>query len=422
MFERIITIDWSGAGGNPKVPPFFRRLCCVLAGLVFLAVPALAEDSFFDRLRRDHPNLESVFARADELRLQVLVGRIETDAKGQERLVKEAFRVDAEYFYPASSIKLPAAVAALETLARLRRSTGLPLDEDTPLVYHPLFPDEQLEDTDPSHRAGGTITVAHEVRKLFLVSDNIAYNRLYELAGPDGLRDLAERAGLQRTRIVHRLSEARSAEDNRRLPRIDFRLPDEIYTHPQRTAPPQPPAPKVPGLPLGKGFQRGDTIDPGPTDFSGKNRTSLADLQRLLVLLLRPELLGEISPFRLTEAHHQLLLEAMEQLPRESKDPRYDPAEYPDPYVKFFLPGLRRLLPPERLRICNKIGQAYGFTTENAYIQDRTTGRAFFLAATLYTNENGILNDDRYGYTELAEPFLADLGEAVARTLWPLPD
>ena len=36
----------------------------------------------------------------------------------------------------------------------------------------------------------------------------------------------------------------------------------------------------------------------------------------------------------------------------------------------------------------------------------------------LYTNRNGILNDDRYEYEEIADPFLADLGEAVARTLW----
>ena len=75
----------------------------------------------------------------------------------------------------------------------------------------------------------------------------------------------------------------------------------------------------------------------------------------------------------------------------------------------------------ERLEIYNTIGQAYGFTTENAWVVDRPTGRSFFLAATLYTNRDGVLNDDRYEYQEIALPFLADLGEAVARRLWGAP-
>ena len=55
-------------------------------------------------------------------------------------------------------------------------------------------------------------------------------------------------------------------------------------------------------------------------------------------------------------------------------------------------------------------------------MEDRETGRWFFLAATLYTNPDGVLNDDRYEYQEVALPFLADLAEAVARHLWGEPD
>ena len=70
------------------------------------------------------------------------------------------------------------------------------------------------------------------------------------------------------------------------------------------------------------------------------------------------------------------------------------------------------------IRIYNKIGQAYGFTTENAYVVDTATDRSFFLAATIYTNDDGVLNDDQYEYATVAEPFMADLGEAVVRYLW----
>ena len=101
-----------------------------------------------------------------------------------------------------------------------------------------------------------------------------------------------------------------------------------------------------------------------------------------------------------------------------ARDPVYDPDEYPDDYVKFLLSGLERVLPRERFRIYNKIGQAYGFTTENAWVVDPDSGRGFFLAATLYTNADGVLNDDVYEYETVAQPFLADLAEASVRRLW----
>ena len=38
--------------------------------------------------------------------------------------------------------------------------------------------------------------VRHEIRKIFLVSDNEAFNRLYELVGPDGIAASLARAGI----------------------------------------------------------------------------------------------------------------------------------------------------------------------------------------------------------------------------------
>ena len=108
----------------------------------------------------------------------------------------------------------------------------------------------------------------------------------------------------------------------------------------------------------------------------------------------------------------------MRQYPRQSRNPVYDPGDYPDDYVKFLLPGLERVLPKERLTIYNKVGQAYGFSVENAYVEDTASGRGFFLAAVVYTNADGVLNDDKYEYAEVALPFLANLGEAVARAVW----
>ena len=47
---------------------------------------------------------------------------------------------------------------------------------------------------------------------------------------------------------------------------------------------------------------------------------------------------------------------------------------------------------------------------------DLRTGRTFFLAATLYTNPNGVVGDSVYDYGR-ADRFLGDLGEVVGRAV-----
>ncbi len=363
----------------------------------------------------------SFLENAAENRLQVVLGLVEEDEDGQPQLVQHSFRADAEYFYPASTVKLLAAVAALEYLGDLRHETGLMIDAATPLTYHPLFDGEKLESADPSNVDGGRFTVEHEIRKIFLVSDNAAYNRLYELTGPALLNRSMHRAGLDSARIVHRLSEARTAAENRRTPRID--LVGTAFRHQISERVDELDLTPIPvgGLDIGRGYLRGGERIDAPMDFREKNRISLVDLQRALCKVVRPEVDAGGEGFRLTDSQRSILLEAMRQLPRESRNPVYDSEEFPDDWVKFLLPGLRRVVPDEHLRIYDKSGQAYGFTLDNAYVTDVRSGRSFFLAAVIYTNRDGILNDDKYEYDEISLPFFADLGEAVARALWSPP-
>ena len=111
--------------------------------------------------------------------------------------------------------------------------------------------------------------------------------------------------------------------------------------------------------------------------------------------------------------HRAFLVRTMGELPRESRNPDYRDLE--DHYCKFVWRGVSRVVPREHLRVYDKIGRAYGFSTENAYVEDGRTGRGFFLSIVVYTNPAGVLNDDRYAYTETADPFLDAVGELVAR-------
>ncbi|TAK90443.1 MAG: hypothetical protein EPO07_20395, partial [Verrucomicrobia bacterium] len=67
-----------------------------------------------------HPDhFAALLTNAPEYRLQVLISEVREE-HGKPVLVRHGYRVGAEYFYPASTVKLCGAVAALQELERLQ--------------------------------------------------------------------------------------------------------------------------------------------------------------------------------------------------------------------------------------------------------------------------------------------------------------
>lgn len=378
----------------------------------------------------------------------LVTGAIENENDGV--IVSQAVFGDRNrYFYPASSIKLHAAIAAYEQLNDLERG-GIDVDDETHLRYYSAFePEEPSAGVfDQPGEPASPITIRREMHKLFVVSDNHSFNRLFEFVGYSQLdQRLFEwgltvdgRKGGQSSRIVHRLSEARTPDQNTRTPRIDLGLEDGAPSLPPRDDPII--TRSMPGLShvqVGKGVLRGGRVTEGPMDFSTKNYVSLSDLQYTLCRLIRPDVTGvgccvsggyfgsvKMGPMHgraldLTDAQRAQLIRSATMLPRESESPKYDPEKYPDDYVKFLLPGLLKVRPLEEWRVVNKIGLAYGFVTENAYVEHLPSGNAVFVAAVIHRNPNGIYNDGIYDYeTTLAE--MATLGEVVGGALVPDQD
>ena len=367
----------------------------------------------------------SAAARLDDptaFRVQVLVSVVETVDGRAPRLERSGYRLGAEYFYPASAIKLAAAVAALQAIERLGTEHGSIDLIETPFEIAPLFEGDRPQHDDATNVAGGRITVGQEIRKLALVSDNQAFNRLFDLVGYEDLNGAMERLGLASTVITHRLSETRSIPDPRASAGVTFFPPGRATIRVPARSSQRARSNRGPGLMIGKAFVRGGETVPQPMDFAGRNGMSLLDLQNLLVKVVRPDIdpgvLGG-PPIQLNDAHRTLLLDAMTRYPRESTNPVYPETTFPDDVSKFLLPGIRRVFPStvlgERVEVTGKIGQAYGFTVENSYLRNPANGRAVFVSAVIYTNSDGVLNDDRYEYDTIGRPFMAELGELVAR-------
>jgi hypothetical protein len=366
-------------------------------------------------LLRAEPACAPILADAASHRLQILLAEPVVDAAGRITLRRSRLGDPRQYFYPASSIKLCGAIAALQHLNAHNRAHGSALGLASPLVIEPRFPGDIRIAADASEVDHGVLTVGHALRKLLLVSDNAAYNHCFDLCGQAGVNRAMWDAGFATARLWHRLSEARTdAEHGVTRP---VRVGEALF--PARDAAVSLTNDAFTELEVGTAWLDGGKRIDGPMSFARKNAIALQDLQDVLVEVVRPEIdTGKRGFPELTTGQRAFLVQALGELPRESRNPRYVPATTPDHHCKFVLRGVRRVVPAEHVRVFDKIGRAYGFSIENAWIEDTRTGAGCFLAIVLYTNPDGVLNDDRYGYEEIADPFLDAVGEVVARAVF----
>ncbi|HEX8326444.1 MAG TPA: serine hydrolase [Hymenobacter sp.] len=391
----------------------------LLGLLLMLNGPAQAQirpNPLRQMLRHDTVGLGRVLAHPGRYRLQILYTEIRRDAAGTPHFRRYGYRLrPREYFYPASTVKLAAAALALEKLRAL--ATQVPgLSPEAIMLTDSAFAGQTRVRRDSSS-ASGRPTLANYVRKALLVSDNDAFNRLYEFVGPAELNAGLVRLGLRDSRLQHRLAVGDQEPGSRHTNLVAFYADTAatqlLYKQPAAHYGGPWPQLRLRGEGVGKSHVQGTQVVAGPLDFRQKNAFSLPDLQRMLQAVLFPESLPPAQRLRLAPDDYALLRQALSQAPRESPSPRYDVAHYPDTYAKFLLGGGGQVPLPPGVRVFNKIGQAYGFLIDNAYVQDQANGVEFMLSAVLYVNADGVLNDDRYEYDSIGFPFLRDLGRRV---------
>jgi len=362
-----------------------------------------------ESLLRSNPICVPVLAAAAKHEVQILYTQIDRDADNRPHFTRHEYRVNpADYFYPASTIKLAGALLALEKLNQLGIAG---VDRHAPIRIDSAFSGQTAVRQDPT-APDGLPTIAHYIRKLFAVSDNDAYNRLYEFVGQQRMNEGLWEKGYRDVRLTHRLAIARSPAANRRTNPLAFYRGDQVhYRQPMLVNPHTWRAP-TPIL-KGEGHIRDGALVAAPKDFAGSNYMSIQVLQDLLMAVFFPEEFPPERRFDLRPADYRFLYRAMSMLPRECPHPQYDPAKYYDSYVKFFLFGDRKTPMPDSVRIFNKVGLAYGYVTDNAYIVDFEHGVEFLLTAVVLVNDNGIFNDGAYEYDEVGLPFLAELGRVI---------
>ncbi|MEP2771136.1 MAG: serine hydrolase [Fulvivirga sp.] len=365
--------------------------------------------SFEDRLYANKSIKQVITDPKHEV--QIIFTEINRDPLGKPAFNSHTFQLDSnKYFYPASTVKMPIAILALEKLNELAISG---LDKHTTMLTDSAFSGQTAVLTD-STSENGLPSIAHYIKKLFIVSDNDAYNRLYEFLGQDYINEKLRAKGYIKTRITHRLSIPLTKEENLANNPIRFIKNDSvIYTEPLRH---DLGVSTDINITKGKGYIKNDSLVLEPFDFSYKNFFPLHEQHRMLKAIFFPESLPVSSQFKLSEDDYKFLKECMSTLPGDSEYPRYDRKEYYDASVKFLIFGNNKDPIPDHIKIYNKIGQAYGYMTDNAYIVNLNTGEEFMLTATLHVNANEIYNDGVYEYDSIGYRFMRELGRLLIAT------
>ena len=349
--------------------------------------------------------LRSILKDKDKYEIQILYTEVSKNTLGQTEFSDFQFQLnDQKYFYPASTIKLPITVMTLSKINELRAAdSNISLKSKINLSLINNKKEIIVKDSVTSFQ--------NLIADVFLVSDNSASNVLIDFIGYNYFNSSMSNLGFENTYLNHKFNPDPFVNSSWIITNIDN---DTISSDENKIT--VSASSDISNLKKGnKRFINGEIINE-PLDFFSKNRSSLTDMHNIIKNLIYPEV--TLSKFNLNVEDYDFLRYWMSRFTFEDLGAKYiGDDQFFNSYNKFFIHGMDTILNNTDIRVYNKIGQAYGTSTDSAFIKNYKEDVEFFLTATIYTNENKVINDNIYEYKETAIPFLSKLSKAIYKDL-----
>ena len=370
----------------------------LLIGCTFQSDPiklAFKEDEFLRKILKDKDSYE----------IQILYTEVSKNSLGQAEFSDFQFQLnDENYFYPASTIKLPITVLALSKINELR-AEGSNISTKSKIKLSLINNKNEIVLKD------SITSFQNLIADVFLVSDNSASNVLIDFIGYNYFNSSMSNLGFENTYLNHKFNPDPFVNSTWIITNIDN---DTISSNENKIT--ISAGSDISNLKKGnKRFINGEIINE-PLDFIYKNRSSLTDMHNIIKNLIYPEV--TLSKFNLNVEDYDFLRYWMSRFTFEDLGAKFiGDDQFFNSYNKFFIHGMDTILNNTDIRVYNKIGQAYGTSTDSAFIKNYKEDVEFFLTATIYTNENKVINDNIYEYKETAIPFLSKLSKAIYKDL-----
>lgn len=362
----------------------------------------------FDSILSQKPILKTVSNEYKKFRLQIIYTQVTRDKNNIPSFKTYSYQVDSSnYFYCASLVKLPVSVLALEKLNALHIDKNATMFTDSANAC-------QHRVTKDTTSSNGLPSIAQYIKRMALVSDNVAYGRVYEFLGVNNIHNRLYELGYKNVRIVHRFDGGcKGSEHLTTNPVSFFEDTKLVYLQGKQSAGAR--YNPIGTVKIGKAFMNAQNKKINePKDFTNMNYISLQNIHSMLQRLIFNEYYPKTQQYQITANDQAFLIDYLTMYPKESSHPTYPIKTYHDSYKKYFMFGdSKKPITDKDIKITNIVGQSYGFMVDCAYITNKTKDVEFMLSAVLYTNQNDIINDGKYEYNSIALPFLAELGRQV---------
>ena len=318
-----------------------------------------------------------------------------------------------EYLYPASIVKLPTVLITMEEFNKIK-STVPNLDFKNTVKF---VKDRGCLPTMNQIKIGNRMypsSLDVLTKQVLAVSDNDAYNRLFDFCGQQTLNRRMKELNFNQGKIIRKFVLNCTLDQNRISDSLVMfgKRNERLYT--RGTISNRDTIYLDTSYKLGlsyEGFNK--QLVNRPFDFSKQNNLDLVDVHKILTGLVFPKS-SKSHQFNITNEQRNYLLQNLARYPNEY-GLAYNSLEYFPTYKKYLFFGRDSKLnylsdTLTRFRSFNVVGVSFGCVIDASYLVDFETGKEFFLTAGLYANQDEVINDAKYDYETLAYPLLKDLG------------
>ena len=356
---------------------------------------------------KSDPFLKEIIKDKEDYEIQVMLTKVNHDNTKIDFQNYQYQHDENQYFYPASTIKLPIVVLTLKKINELR-SKGSDITLKSKIILNNVdnYSNFKLQDSITSFQ--------NLIADIFLVSDNSASNILIDFIGYNYFNDEMQNAGFDRTYLNHKFNPDPYVNSTWQISDLDNSMISSINDN-QKIIKADA---KTNGLDKGeRRYFNGEILDES-LNFSEKNRFSITDMHNLIKYIFYPEIFDKANTFNLNVEDYDFIRYWMSRFTYEDIGEKFIGDEkFFETYNKFFIHGDEQSVSNEQIRVYNKIGQAYGTSIDNGLIKNYQNNVEFILTSTIYTNKNKVINDNLYEYDDIAEPFLAKLSRAIYKEL-----
>lgn len=386
-------------------------LCLILWANLFVHAHAQSSPNLVEQLMKARPYwFGKILKNPAKYEVQIVYTQINRDKKNKPVYQDFSYRLNPRaYFNPASVVKLPLSLLALE---KMHQAGLVGVNKFTRMGTKVSYKcQKDVRGNLPNDK--NYPCLARYVEQMMLVSDNDAYSRVFEYLGSQYIQQRLAQRGYPNMRIVRRFDDECDSVTNRHTNAVIFynNQLEPIHYQPSRYDP-FPYRFPLGKVKQGKGYLKKGYLIRQPLDATYSNYISLKDVHQLMKTVMFPEAAPPPYRFDLHWKDYRFLQKRLGSYPREGTLSQYRPPKYADTHKKYLYYGRKKVAVNPNIRIFNIVGWWAGYLVDSAYIVDFKNGVEFFLSALIYTNENQIF-DYKFEYTSVGFPFLARLGQTI---------